>query len=104
MAESPSVDSQRSTVENWPAWVVVNVVSVGLFAYKGLWLTVLLYAVFALMAVAGWRAVPVSRAQSLKFGYARGTTTRVGSKLDTISVAWQFLWFDRPKAARAGSP
>jgi hypothetical protein len=49
-------------------------------------------------------AVPVSRAQSLKFGYARGTTTRVGSKLDTISVAWQFLWFDRPKAARAGSP
>jgi hypothetical protein len=41
-------------------------------------------------------AVPVSKAHSLKFGYARGTTTRVGSKLDTISVAWQFLWFDRP--------
>jgi hypothetical protein len=41
-------------------------------------------------------AVPVSKAHSLKFGYARGTTTRVGAKLDTISVAWQFLWFDRP--------
>jgi hypothetical protein len=48
-------------------------------------------------------AVPVSRAQSLKFGYARGTTARVGSKLDTISVAWQFLWFDRPNTpARPG--
>jgi len=41
-------------------------------------------------------AVPASKAHSLKFGYARGTSTRVGAKLDTISVAWQFLWFDRP--------
>jgi hypothetical protein len=46
-------------------------------------------------------AIPVSREQSLKFGYARGATTRVGSKLDTISVAWQFLWFNRPAAAEA---
>ena len=45
----------RKYVENWPVWVVVNVVSVGLFAYKGLWLTVLLYALFAVMAIAGWR-------------------------------------------------
>ena len=43
-------------------------------------------------------AVPVSKAHALKFGYARGTTARVGSKLDTISVAWQFLWFDRVRA------
>jgi hypothetical protein len=47
-------------------------------------------------------AVPVTQAHGLKFGYARGTTTRVGAKLDTISVAWQFLWFDRPAAATAG--
>ena len=46
----------RKYVENWPTWIVVNVVSVGLFAYKGLWLTVLLYAVFVLLSVAGWRA------------------------------------------------
>ena len=44
-------------------------------------------------------AVPVSRAHSLKFGDAKGATTHVGSKLDTISVDWQFLWFDRPAAA-----
>ena len=46
----------RKYVENWPAWVIVNVVSVGLFAYKGLWLTVLLYTVFIVMSFAGWRA------------------------------------------------
>ena len=45
----------RKYIENWPTWVLVNVVSVGLFAYKGLWLTVILYAVFAVMALAGWR-------------------------------------------------
>jgi nicotinamide mononucleotide transporter len=46
----------RKNVENWPVWLAVNVFSVGLFAYKGLWLTALLYAVFAVLSVAGWRA------------------------------------------------
>ena len=46
----------RKYVENWLAWIVVNIVSVGLFAYKGLWLTVLLYTLFIGMSVAGWRA------------------------------------------------
>ncbi len=46
----------RQYVENWPAWLLVNVVSVGLFAVKGLWLTVLLYAVFVVLSAVGWRA------------------------------------------------
>ena len=46
----------RQYVENWPTWVAVNVVGVALFAYKGLWLTAGLYALFALLAVAGWRS------------------------------------------------
>jgi nicotinamide mononucleotide transporter len=46
----------RKLVENWPTWVAVNAVSIALFATKGLWLTVVLYIVFLLMAVAGWRA------------------------------------------------
>jgi len=46
----------RKYVENWPTWIVVNIVSVGLFAYKGLWLTVILYALFIVMAAVGWRA------------------------------------------------
>jgi nicotinamide mononucleotide transporter len=46
----------RKLVENWPVWVAVNVVSVGLFAYKALWLTVILYVIFTVLACAGWRA------------------------------------------------
>ncbi len=46
----------RKYVENWPVWLVVNTVSVALFAYKGLWLTVVLYTVFIAMSIAGWRA------------------------------------------------
>lgn len=46
----------RKLIENWPVWLAVNVVSVGLFAFKGLWLTVLLYAVFAVLSWLGWRA------------------------------------------------
>lgn len=46
----------RKYVENWAVWVVVNIVAVSLFAYKGLLLTVVLYVVFIAMSVVGWRA------------------------------------------------
>jgi len=46
----------RKWIENWAVWLGVNLFSLLLFSYKGLWLTVLLYAVFALMSAAGWRA------------------------------------------------
>ena len=49
----------RKFIENWGVWLAVNIVSVGLFIHKGLWLTVALYAVFAVLSVAGyvaWRA------------------------------------------------
>lgn len=46
----------RKVLENWAVWFGVNVFSVGLFAWKGLWLTVLLYALFAALSLAGWRA------------------------------------------------
>ena len=45
----------RKYLENWAVWLLVNTLSIGLFAYKGLWLTVLLYAIFAVMSVIGWR-------------------------------------------------
>jgi nicotinamide mononucleotide transporter len=45
----------RKYLENWLIWIVVNVVSIGLFAYKGLWLTVLLYVIFLVMSGVGWR-------------------------------------------------
>jgi nicotinamide mononucleotide transporter len=46
----------RKWIENWPVWVFVNLISVGLFAYKALWLTVMLYALFTALALVGWRA------------------------------------------------
>ncbi|RZI80195.1 MAG: nicotinamide riboside transporter PnuC [Rubrivivax sp.] len=45
----------RKYIENWATWLFVNVVSMALFAYKGLWLTVILYALFAMLSVLGWR-------------------------------------------------
>lgn len=46
----------RKLIENWPVWLGVNLVSIALFASKELWLTVLLYAIFAVLSVLGWRA------------------------------------------------
>jgi nicotinamide mononucleotide transporter len=46
----------RKYVENWAVWLIVNVVSVGLFSYKQLWLTAVLYGVFAVLSLVGWRA------------------------------------------------
>ncbi len=45
----------RKLVENWPTWLAVNIVSVALFLHKGLTLTVVLYALFALLSIWGWR-------------------------------------------------
>ena len=46
----------RKLIENWLVWFAVNLFSVGLFAFKGLWLTLLLYALFAALSIVGWRA------------------------------------------------
>jgi len=58
LATSGSVIAQallgRKLIENWLLWLFVDAISVGLFAYKGLHLTALLYAVFVLLAFAGW--------------------------------------------------
>ena len=46
----------RKKLENWQVWIVVDILYVGLYLYKNLMLTAILYAVFVLMALAGWRA------------------------------------------------
>ncbi len=45
----------RKKVENWHVWIVVDVLYVGLYVYKGLHLTAVLYAVFVVMAALGLR-------------------------------------------------
>jgi nicotinamide mononucleotide transporter len=44
----------RKRVENWPVWVIVNVLSVYVYASQGLWLYTGLYAFFIFNAVWGW--------------------------------------------------
>ena len=44
----------RKFIENWLVWLIVNAVSVALFAYKALYLTALLYVIFFALAVWGW--------------------------------------------------
>lgn len=46
----------RKKLENWLVWIMVDLLYVGLYLYKHLMLTALLYALFVLLAVAGWRA------------------------------------------------
>ena len=44
----------RKRLENWLVWIVADVLYVGLFAVKGLYLYALLYAVFCGLAVSGY--------------------------------------------------
>ena len=44
----------RKILENWLVWVAVDVVYIGMFVYKSLVLTAVLYAVFLVLAVMGY--------------------------------------------------
>lgn len=46
----------RKKVENWHVWLVVDVLYVGLYVYKDLHVTAVLYAVFVVLAARGLRA------------------------------------------------
>lgn len=45
----------RKKVENWHTWIVVDVIYVGLYLHKHLYLTAVLYALFVVLAVLGLR-------------------------------------------------
>jgi nicotinamide mononucleotide transporter len=48
----------RKYLENWYVWIAVDVISIGLYAYKHLALTAVLYAIYLAMCIAGvvkWR-------------------------------------------------
>jgi len=44
----------RKFIEQWFLWIIANIVSIGLYIYKGLYPTVILYAVYTAMAVYGY--------------------------------------------------
>jgi nicotinamide mononucleotide transporter len=45
----------RKLIENWLLWIGVNVLYIGLYCYKRLFLTAVLYAIFIALCVAGYR-------------------------------------------------
>ena len=45
----------RKYLEQWLAWIAVDAVCVGLYAYKGIYLYAVLYAIYTLIAVIGYR-------------------------------------------------
>ncbi len=48
----------RKKFENWYVWIAVDVISIGVYAYKGIYLTSGLYVVFLVLAIGGllaWR-------------------------------------------------
>jgi nicotinamide mononucleotide transporter len=55
----------RKKIENWLVWIVVDILYVGLYLYKDLHLTAVLYGLFVLLAMAGWRAWDRDRRQAL---------------------------------------
>jgi nicotinamide mononucleotide transporter len=45
----------RKILENWILWIVVDVVSVGIYSYKSLYPTAGLYAAFLVLCIKGYR-------------------------------------------------
>jgi len=76
----------RKVIENWHVWLAVNVFSVGLFASKGLWLTSVLYALFAALSVAGWFAW-ARRMKAAETGAASAASTVTAVAPSVVTAA-----------------
>ena len=46
----------KKKLENWWVWLAVNLITVGLMLFKSLWLTAILYLIFAALSYVGLRA------------------------------------------------
>ncbi len=44
----------RKLLENWYVWIATDIIYIGLYAYKNLYLTSVLYLIFMVMCVVGW--------------------------------------------------
>ncbi|RIJ47010.1 nicotinamide riboside transporter PnuC [Maribellus luteus] len=46
----------KKYIEHWLIWIFVDAVSAGLYVYKGLWATVILFLIYTFMAIYGYFA------------------------------------------------
>jgi nicotinamide mononucleotide transporter len=73
----------RKKLENWYVWIAVDVLYVGLYLYKSLMLTAILYAIFIALALAGlraWRRVEMSRVEMSRVEVSRVEVSRRGQR------------------------
>lgn len=56
--------SAKKWIENWLLWIVVDTIYIGLYIYKSLYLTALLYGLFVILCVLGWRHWKLHLSQS----------------------------------------
>lgn len=59
----------RKLIEHWLVWIVVDAVSLGLYVYKGLYPTVVLFAVYTLLALLGYIEWKKEREKQLNESY-----------------------------------
>ncbi|MGE9515982.1 MAG: nicotinamide riboside transporter PnuC [Solitalea-like symbiont of Acarus siro] len=45
----------KKKIENWPLWVVVNITYIFLYIHRGLYISSLLYLLYVVLAIIGWR-------------------------------------------------
>jgi nicotinamide mononucleotide transporter len=45
----------RKLLENWLVWILADIIYIAVYSYKHLYLTSVLYLVFMIMCVAGWK-------------------------------------------------
>lgn len=66
----------RKLFENWFVWIAADIIYIGLYTYKGLYLTTVLYIIFAAMCVGGlvqWRRSLASRRAPMPEELARAS-------------------------------
>lgn len=61
----------RKNIENWPTWLIVNTVAIGVYWAKDLRLTSGLYLIFWIMALWGWRAWARAMREAKANGFGR---------------------------------
>lgn len=68
----------RRQVQTWPVWLIVNTISVPLFASRGLWLTSALYSAYWFNAWYGWSRwrVAMRRSESERAARLHGDPVR----------------------------
>jgi nicotinamide mononucleotide transporter len=45
----------KKYIEHWIVWIIVDTVSAGVYFYKELYITIILYTIYAVLAVAGYK-------------------------------------------------